>query len=479
MRIAMCGVLLAGFGCAQAGTPAATTTRETPDAAVSAPGPDWVLTFADEGDGPAGTAPDPSKWVHDLGGGGWGNGEFQTYTPGNANASYDGKGRLVIEARRESHVGADGIERDYTSARIKSQGLFSQRYGRMAARIKIPTGQGVWPAFWMLSDTFATVGWPACGELDIMENVGHHPGTVHGTLHGPGYSGGAGLQGSTTLPDGQRYTDGFHVYEVQWEPRAIRWYVDGELYSTRTPEDAGPNPWAFDTPQFLILNVAIGGAWPGPPDETTVLPQQLVVDYVRVYRDDNLVVDDDAQARYHAQRIENFAAVEAARMAEALRPAAVPGDVIAAHFRGGGEGVGYHDADAQNQGGAFRTGEGVDLGLCSEPDVDFSVGWTAPGEWLSYDVDVAEAGTYRVEARVANKGPAGTIRLEVGGQAAAVSAQIPDTGDWQTWTTVPMGNVRLEAGAQVVKLVLAEASDAGFVGNVAKLTFSRDKHKAP
>ena len=319
--------------------------------------------------------------------------------------SYDGKGRLVIEARRETHTGDDGIERDYTSARIKTQGLFSQRYGRMEARIKIPTGQGVWPAFWMLGDTFPTAGWPSCGEIDIMENVGNHPGTVHGTLHGPGYSGGAGLQGSTSLPDGQRFTDDFHIYEVQWEPRAIRWYLDGALFSTLTPEDAGPNVWAFNTAQFLILNVAVGGAWPGPPDATTPLPQQMVVDYVRVYRDRNLVVDDAAEARYQAERRAGFAAAQAARLDAALRPAPIPGEVIASHFRRGGEGVGYHDADPQNQGGGFRPADGVDLGLCSEPDVDYSVGWTAPGEWLSYDVDVAEAGTYRVEARVANQGP--------------------------------------------------------------------------
>ena len=463
MKMLFCLVLLVAVGCRlQPGS--------APAAEASAP--DWVLTFAEEGDGAVGAAPDPAKWKYDLGGGGWGNNELQTYTPGNANVAYDGQGHLVIEARRETHAGDDGIERDYTSARILTHGLFSQRYGRMEGRIKIPTGQGVWPAFWMLGTTFPTAGWPACGEIDIMENVGHHPGTVHGTLHGPGYSAGNGLQGSVSLPEGQRYTDDFHVFEVQWEPREIRWYVDGKLFRTRTPDDAGPNAWAFDTPQFLILNIAVGGDWPGAPDRTTVLPQQMVVDYIRVYRDANLVVDDAAQARHHAKRLEQFAAAEQARLAEALRPAVLPGDVIAAHFRAGGEGVGYHDTDPQNRGSAFRVSEGVDLGPCDDAGVDFSVGWTAAGEWLSYDVDVAHAGDYRVEARVANLGPGGTIRVEVEGQTENASARVPDTGAWQAWTTVTMGTVRLEAGAQVLRLVLAADSDAGPVGNVAKLTFT-------
>lgn len=465
MRMLMGWMLLAVLGCAQVAEPF------TGVAQASDTTPRWVLTFAEEGDGAKGQQPDAAKWNHDLGGGGWGNNELQSYTPGAANAAYDGAGRLVIQARRENHTGADGIERDYTSARIKSQGLFEQRYGRVEARIKIPTGQGIWPAFWMLGTTFPTAGWPACGEIDIMENVGHHPGTVHGTLHGPGYSAGNGLQGSVSLPEGQRFTDDFHVFEVQWEPREIRWYLDGKLFRTRTPEDAGPNAWAFDTPQFLILNIAVGGAWPGNPDQTTVLPQQMVVDYIRVYRDANLVVDDAAQGRYHAQRLEHFAAAQAQRMAQVLRPAVLPGEVIAAHYRAGGEGVAYHDADPQNQGNAFRVNQGVDLGPCDDAGVDFSVGWTAAGEWLSYDVEVAQAGNYRVDARVANLGPGGTIRLEADGKQA-VRAQIPDTGAWQSWTTVPMGTVRLQAGAQVLRLVMAQASDAGAVGNVAKLTFT-------
>lgn len=434
----------------------------------------WELTFAEEGDGPAGAAPDPAKWVHDLGGGGWGNNEPQTYTPGNDNAFYDGEGHLVIEARRETRTGEDGLEREFTSARLKTQGLFSQRYGKAEARLKVPRGQGIWPAFWMLGDSFATVGWPACGEIDIMENVGNSPGWLHGTLHGPGYSGGAGLQGSIELPDGAALADDFHVYGVEWDPDGIRWYVDGELFHTRTPDDARANRWAFDGEFFVILNVACGGAWPGQPDDTTRFPQRMLIDYVRVYRDPGLTYDDQALAQKRAERRERFAEIERERMERATRPSAVPGDVLAVHFKAGGQGVGYHDADQQNQGGLFRGSEGVDIGVCDEPGVDYSVGWTAAGEWIAYDLDAEQAGRYRVEARVASLGGNGLMRLEADGKTIGEPARIPDTGGWQNWQTVSLGSVELKKGVQTLRLVMAEEGTGpnGGVANVAKITFT-------
>ncbi|WP_228717330.1 glycoside hydrolase family 16 protein [Allosaccharopolyspora coralli] len=148
--------------------------------------------------------------------------------------------------------------------------------------MKMPRGQGMWPAFWMLGDDCGDVGWPDCGEIDVMENIGSEPGTVHGTLHGPGYSGSDGLGSSYSLPDGQDFADDFHVFAVDWLPEAITWSVDGQVYGTKTPADTGGDPWVFDTPFFLILNLAVGGDWPGDPDETPSSPQQLIVDYVRV-----------------------------------------------------------------------------------------------------------------------------------------------------------------------------------------------------
>lgn len=442
---------------------------------VDAPAsPRWELTFAEEGQGDANSAPSAARWAHDLGGGGWGNKESQTYTDGNANAFYDGQGHLVIEARQETRTAPDGIERGYTSARLKTQGLFSQRYGKVTARLKIPRGQGVWPAFWMLGDSFATIGWPECGEIDIMESVGNSPDWIHGTLHGPGYSGGGGLQGSFKHPDGQAFADDFHVYTVEWSPDAIRWFIDGELYHTRTPADAGPNRWAYDSgPFFVILNVAVGGEWPGYPDETTEFPQRMVIDYVRAYRDTTLEVDEQEIADREAERRRGAKKIEDEKIAAASRPTSLPGDVLAMNFKAGGEGVGYHDTDGSNNGGAFRRGEGVDLGVCDEPGVEFSVGWTGVGEWIAYDVNVAEAGRFAVTARVANLGEGGVIQLEQGGVVLGAPANVPDTGGWQAWQTVSLGEIDLPAGPQPLRLVFAEAGPGGAVGNLAKLTFTR------
>jgi beta-glucanase (GH16 family) len=260
----------------------ASQAQSSAGAAATRPG--FKLVWSDEFDGAAGAVPDPAKWAHDLGGGGWGNEELESYTDRPANARLDGAGHLVIEARREAFTGADGRARDYTSARLKTQGLFSRAYGRFEARIKLPEGQGMWPAFWLLGDDVTRVGWPSSGEIDIMENIGREPTTVHGTIHGPGYSGAQGPGSSYELGEGRRFADDFHVFAVEWEPEAIRWYVDDVLYETRTPADIPKGAhWAFDHPFFVILNLAVGGRWPGDPDATTKLPQQLVVDYVRVY----------------------------------------------------------------------------------------------------------------------------------------------------------------------------------------------------
>jgi beta-glucanase (GH16 family) len=248
-----------------------------------APSP-WILTWSDEFNGANGSPPDASKWIAETGGNGWGNNELEYYTARPENA-YQQDGNLVIRVLQEKYTGADGVTRNYTSARLKTQGKFAQAYGRFEARIKIPRGQGMWPAFWMLGDDIDSARWPACGEIDIMENIGKEPGIVHGSIHGPGYTGGAGLEAPFRLPEGQAFADDFHVYAVEWEPEAIRLYVDDHLYSTRTRADLRSGwKWTFDHPFFLLLNVAVGGEWPGSPDATTVFPHTMLVDYVRVYR---------------------------------------------------------------------------------------------------------------------------------------------------------------------------------------------------
>jgi len=242
----------------------------------------WVLTWSDEFNGPNGSAPDPAKWVVESGGNGWGNNELEYYTARDRNVRLE-NGNLVIEAFKERYTGRDRVQRNYTSARLKSEGRFSQQYGRFEARIQIPSGQGAWPAFWMLGDDYPTTGWPGCGEIDIMESVGSHSATIQGSLHGPGYSGSNPLTSAYTLPRG-RFSDGFHVFAVEWEPGVVRFFVDDKLYATKTPADlpAGKR-WVYDHAFFVLLDLAVGGDFPGRPGDSTVFPQRMLVDYVRVY----------------------------------------------------------------------------------------------------------------------------------------------------------------------------------------------------
>jgi beta-glucanase (GH16 family) len=246
--------------------------------------PGWTLLWSDEFSGPDGSSPDSKKWAHDLGGKGWGNHELESYTNRKENAHVE-KGNLVITAQKETYTGADGVTREYTSARLKTQNLFTQTYGRFEARIKIPEGQGIWPAFWMLGQDIPSAGWPKCGEIDIMENIGKEPGTIHGSLHGPSTAAPTrDLTAIFTLPTGQNFATDFHLYAVEWSPDTVRFYVDSNLYATFRQSDwAAGGKWVFDHPFFIILNLAVGGDWPGPPDASTKFPQSMLVDYVRVY----------------------------------------------------------------------------------------------------------------------------------------------------------------------------------------------------
>ncbi len=276
--VVLSGVIVVTLALSLTDHGAAAESSSTPS-----PGARWTLVWSDEFDAANGFTPDPAKWVFDTGGSGWGNNELEYYTNHPQNAQIQ-NGNLVITAVRESYTGPDGVTRNYTSARLKTQGKFDQAYGRFEARIKIPSGQGVWPAFWMLGSNIALAPWPACGEVDIMENIGKEPATVHGTIHGPGYSGSQGIGSPYSLPSGN-FSDDFHVFAVEWEPNALRFYVDNNLYATRSPADLPPGTaWVYDHSFFVILNLAIGGDWPGNPDKTTVLPQKMLVDYVRVYK---------------------------------------------------------------------------------------------------------------------------------------------------------------------------------------------------
>src|SRR5262245_13876424 len=234
------------------------TTRSTPP--DTAPLRDWTLTWSDEFDGPAGTPPDAAKWVAETGGQGWGNQEREYYTARAENAALDGGGRLVITARAEAldspyHCWYGPCR--YTSARLKTQGRFEQAYGRFEARIRIPRGQGIWPAFWMLGNDIERVGWPRSGEIDVMENIGREAAVVHGTMHGPGYSGASGIGAPDSLATGS-FADDYHVFAVEWASGEIRWLVDQKEYRKITPADLPSGAtWVFDHPFFLLLNVAV------------------------------------------------------------------------------------------------------------------------------------------------------------------------------------------------------------------------------
>ncbi|EPH45008.1 putative Beta-glucanase [Streptomyces aurantiacus JA 4570] len=266
----------------------ATAATAAPGAAAApepepAPARTNALAFSDDFNGPAGSAVDGGKWQIETGDN-VNNHERQYYTAGNKNAALDGQGNLVITARKENPANYQCWygRCEYTSARLNTAGKFTTTYGRVEARLKVPRGQGMWPAFWMLGNDIGQVGWPDSGEIDVMENVGKEPNTVHGTLHGPGYSGSGGIGAAYSLPGGEAFADKFHTFAVDWSPNKVTWSVDGHVYQTRTPADLGGKQWVFNKPFFLILNLAVGGYWPGDPDGSTTFPQTLTVDYVRV-----------------------------------------------------------------------------------------------------------------------------------------------------------------------------------------------------
>jgi beta-glucanase (GH16 family) len=272
---------------AVAGTAVATGSEEQVGP-VGREGGGWVLRWSDEFEGPAGSPPDPEVWGFDLGDGsangltGWGNNELQWYTDDPRNVALDGEGHLVISA-----LESDGsLECFYgpclfTSARLLTQDRFEFQHGYLEARILVPPGAGLWPAFWMLGTNIDEVGWPASGEVDVMEYVGRLPTEVLGTVHGPGYSGGAGVSGLIDL--GEPVSDAFHTVALEWEPGRLAWFLDGRPYHEVTREQMQPFEWVFEQPFFMLLNVAVGGTLGGLVMPDTEFPARMVVDHVRLY----------------------------------------------------------------------------------------------------------------------------------------------------------------------------------------------------
>jgi beta-glucanase (GH16 family) len=487
-----------------------------------------VLVWADEFDG---SDVDPSKWTFQLGDGtdvglppGWGNNELQYYLAENATVA---DGRLTITAREESMGGLH-----YTSARMRSLGKGDWTFGRIEMRAKMPIGRGLWPAFWMLPSDSIYGGWAASGEIDIVEYIGSQPYRILGTIHyGGAWPFNVYASSNYFLPSGT-FHDDFHVFAVEWELGEIRWYVDGIPYGRRTNwfSSGGAFPAPFDKDFHVLLNVAVGGNLPGAPDGMTVFPQELVVDYVRVYQrppvvavtspvtDDVLEPGDDVTITIDVTDDGSIQLVQFLQGAAVLgelttppyeltvpdvpagcytlrgrawkqdgtadtsppvvievgagcpqapyrmAPARVPGVIEAEDYDLGGQGVAYNDANNNNNGGAYRPVEGVDLERTTDADLGFNVGWTEPGEWIEYMVDVTP-GTYDLEVRVASAADGGTLHIELDGVDVSGPISFAGTGGWQNWTTVRAEELTLGAGVQTMRLVI---DGGGFnVNNIA------------
>ena len=273
--------------------PGGATAAEVDEAGPLSPVPEgWVPTWGDEFDGPAGAPPDPATWGYDLGDGsaiglaGWGNNEREWYTDEPANVALDGDGHLVITVHEaEGSLQCYYGPCEYTSARLLTRDRFEFQHGYLEARLRVPGGFGLWPAFWLLGSNIDEVGWPQSGEIDLMEFVGRRPNHVFGTLHGPGYSGSSGISGGIDL--GGPVADAFHTFALEWAPDRMAWYLDGSRYHEVTRAQAAPNEWVFEQPFFMLLNVAVGGNLGGPVFPDTEFPARMLVDYVRLYRSDD------------------------------------------------------------------------------------------------------------------------------------------------------------------------------------------------
>jgi beta-glucanase (GH16 family) len=238
--------------------------------------------FSDDFTSAAGASPDRTRWGAVSGGGGWGNHELQYYTKRTDNVATDGAGNLALTARKETYTGYDGITRNYTSGRVQTRGRFSFRFGSAVARMRVPVGQGLLPAFWGLGSNIGTIGWPACGEIDVVENLGSEPTTAHAVVHGADSNGEPWLSGAET-DTAAPLSDGFHTYGLVWGPNAVTMTLDGRPYMAISASDLPPGSrWGLNHRFYLLLSLAVGGRWPGPPDSSTAFPATLLVDYVRV-----------------------------------------------------------------------------------------------------------------------------------------------------------------------------------------------------
>lgn len=403
----------------------------------------WNLVWEDEFEGSSLNA---DNWSHQTGNGtayglpaGWGNNELQYYTnfPENLTVS---NGTLKITARQQSFGGSN-----YTSSRIRTLNKQEFVYGRIEARMKIPSTTGVWPAFWMLPTNSPYGTWAASGEIDIMESV-NQADRIYGTLH-YGNTWPNNASNGPRLQDGRDFSQEFHTYRIDWDPDTITWYVDDVPFGTLPSSSwfsasaPGNSRAPFDTEYHLLLNVAVGGNFPGNPNGSSNFPQTMEVDFVRVY--------ERVQTPFGGD------------------PRTIPGVVEAEDFDIGAQGSSYNDCDVTNNGGQYRE-TGVDIQTATEGG--FNVGWICQGEWMEYTVDVQTAGTYNLEARIASQNSGGAFRIERDGVNLTGTINFPSTGGWQDWESV-YGSLELEAGEQVLRFVNMANSNQEYNFNSMEFTF--------
>lgn len=386
----------------------------------------WELVWSDEFNGPA---IDTSKWTHEVNGWGGGNNELQYYTARPQN-SFIQDGSLRIRAIKETFTGPDGT-RGYTSARMVSAGKGDWRYGRIEARARLPLGQGLWPAIWMLPTDWVYGGWAASGEIDIMEYRGNEPNRIHGTLHYGGEWPNNTYSGDFT--DGPDYSADFHVFAVEWDEMEIRWFVDGIFYQSQTSwfSTAGDYPAPFDQRFHLILNVAVGGNFlPDPPPDANYFPQEMAVDWVRVYK-----------------------RVEAPYLGSAIT---LPARIEAEHFNWGGNDIGYRDLTSSQLGSGFRENESADIQPTTDAGGGFNVGYVQPGEWMQYFVETDSASMWTIDFRVASNNNGGIIRVgafdSFDAEVDRVSVAVPHTNGWQNWTTVSTAPLQIPQGVSKLRV---------------------------
>lgn len=345
--------------------------------------------------------PDDSKWSYDVGGHGWGNNESQYYTEGRLENVRVENGVLTIEARKENFEGSG-----YTSTRLVSRNKGDWKYGRFEIRAKLPSGRGTWPAIWMLPTDWLYGGWPASGEIDIMEHVGYDMNRIHGTIHTEAFNHTKGTQVGNSIMASNVDTE-FHVYTLDWWPDRIDIFMDGEKYFTVSDNGSGFAAWPFDQRFHLLLNIAVGGSWGGVQGiDDSIFPQRMEVDYVRVY--------------------------------ELVEPVEEPGIAVPAKI------------EAED----FNAQFGVQLEPTSDLGGGFNAGYLGDNDWAEYKLNVQVPGQYGFDLRYASFNGTAAVELSLDSGDPIHSGTLAATGDWQSWTTQRVALMNLSTGEHTLRITI-------------------------